>query len=245
MFLLKTSVFLIFIPYIFCKNVGIIGGHRISIQDAPFIASLRLHDMTHWCGSSIIHERFLLTAAHCITPKRRYIVVVGTDKTYQGGEVYEIENIIVHENYSSVNSDNDISIIKLKNALTFGPNVKIITMSDPSDPLVNGMVFNATGWGATQFNGMSSRDLRQVQIPLISWYDCQNAYWPYLITERMVCAGGRGKDVCSGDSGGPLTWQAIQIGITSFGVRCGGLPGVYTMVAALRPWIDRIIAQNL
>ena len=56
------------------------------------------------------------------------------------------------------------------------------------------------------------------------------------------CAGGGGNDTCTGDSGGPLFCSIGQkdvlMGITSQGPkRCGKLPGIYTKVSALIPWI--------
>ncbi|GIY95979.1 clotting factor B [Caerostris extrusa] len=52
-----------------------------------------------------------------------------------------------------------------------------------------------------------------------------------------------------GDSGGPLMMEYegrwIQVGIVSFGYRCGdeGYPGVYTRVSAYMRWINRILSE--
>lgn len=66
------------------------------------------------------------------------------------------------------------------------------------------------------------------------------------VPEKHLCAGGeKGKDVCMGDSGGPLmydndgTYEAV--GIVSFGASkpCGKkfVPGAYTNVHKYLPWI--------
>lgn len=248
MFLLKTIVVLISASYIFCEivsDVGIIGGHRISIEKVPFIASLRLNGTVHWCGSSIIHERFVLTAAHCIVDNRKYKVLVGTDKIDEGGQLYDVDKIIIHEKYSNITNDYDICLIKLNETLTFGSKVKIISLSD-TGIVKKGMWLNTTGWGYTVPKGPISKDLRQVKIPVVPWLSCQFQYRKsYKITPRMICAGGNGKDSCMGDSGGPLTWGDVQIGITSFGAGCGVLPGVYTKISTLKSWITQTIEQNL
>ena len=69
-----------------------------------------------------------------------------------------------------------------------------------------------------------------------------------IVTANMICSGKlRAKrDTCPGDSGGPLFAKRpdgsfVQVGITSWGVGCGGseqgLYGVYTRVAQFAPWI--------
>ncbi|KAK9737486.1 Trypsin [Popillia japonica] len=64
-----------------------------------------------------------------------------------------------------------------------------------------------------------------------------------------MCAGslqGRG-DTCQGDSGGPLqvklegTNLYTVLGVTSFGIKCGLLPAVYTRVSYYVPWIESIV----
>ena len=36
----------------------------------------------------------------------------------------------------------------------------------------------------------------------------------------------------------------MQIGITSFGAGCGVVPGVYTKISAVKPWIEETIEKH-
>lgn len=66
------------------------------------------------------------------------------------------------------------------------------------------------------------------------------------LRDTQLCAGGlRGKDTCSGDSGGPLMKRIKSsyylYGIVSFGPsKCGtkDVPGVYTSVVKYIEWIE-------
>lgn len=72
------------------------------------------------------------------------------------------------------------------------------------------------------------------------------------VTDKQLCAGGqRGKDSCSGDSGGPLMlvrdrnhWFAA--GVVSYGLGCGrkDWPGVYTNITTYYDWIKDTILKN-
>lgn len=58
----------------------------------------------------------------------------------------------------------------------------------------------------------------------------------------MLCAGVQegGKGQCSGDSGGPLTINGVQVGIVSWSVKpcaVAPYPGVYTKVSHYVNWI--------
>ena len=55
-----------------------------------------------------------------------------------------------------------------------------------------------------QSNGPTPEILQKVDVPFVSQDECKNAYGEEDITDRMICAGEKGKDSCQGDSGGPL-----------------------------------------
>ena len=94
--------------------------------------------------------------------------------------------------------------------------------------------------------GKLSQFLMEVDVPLVEREKCIALLAPDLsVPADGLCAGEVGKDACTFDSGGPLFRrgagaEAVQFGIVSFGSGCGrrDKPGVYTRVAAHRPWID-------
>ncbi|SRR5258706_12864651 len=54
----------------------------------------------------------------------------------------------------------------------------------------------------------------------------------------------RGQDTCHGDSGGPLLVDGVLAGVTSGGFPdCPGTLSWDTSVAAVRPWIDDVVAR--
>lgn len=79
--------------------------------------------------------------------------------------------------------------------------------------------------------------------------NCSTVYKPagIILSDRQLCAGGeKGKDTCTGDSGGPLMqlvgFRWVLYGIVSFGPKqCArkGVPGVYTNVPKYIEWIER------
>lgn len=106
-----------------------------------------------------------------------------------------------------------------------------------------------SGWGRTEDSYASSAKLK-VEVPIVARSQCSSKFRVASVTisESQLCAGGeRGKDSCTGDSGGPLmntfrndSGQWYIEGVVSFGSsRCGseGWPGVYTKVGDYLNWI--------
>ncbi|KAF0031032.1 hypothetical protein F2P81_017763 [Scophthalmus maximus] len=114
---------------------------------------------------------------------------------------------------------------------------------DPSDHEENHWGV-ASGWGLTRFMGRSSRFLRKVALPVVSYESCR-ASTEQVITDNMFCAGylDDGVDACSGDSGGPFvvnyrgTW--FLTGVISWGEKCAadGKYGVYTRLGNFLDWM--------
>ncbi|KAJ8712806.1 hypothetical protein PYW08_008110 [Mythimna loreyi] len=227
-------------------NVGIVGGHPISIEQAPFMASIRLYGLIHWCGGSIIHERFILTSASCVGLNMFLRVYVGTDNLLEGGTAYDIEKIIIHEKYNNVTGDYDVGIIKLNESLTFGPKVSTVSLKWNWD-LVKvklGTMLNITGWGFKDPEYRISDELQQTSVPVVSKNICERFIKDYKLTPRMMCTDAIAKDPCVGDEGGPLTYNNIQIGIITKENGCAQFPSVYTRVRAVKRFILTTISTH-
>lgn len=81
--------------------------------------------------------------------------------------------------------------------------------------------------------------------------DCRVRYQAIgaIIMNSMMCAGSTdidGVDGCYGDSGGPLIYKGVVVGLVSFGYDCGVryYPGVYTKVSHYTNWIINTISIN-
>ncbi|KAG8229092.1 hypothetical protein J437_LFUL009561 [Ladona fulva] len=118
------------------------------------------------------------------------------------------------------------------------------------DETFTGQRPTVVGWGTTYYGGKESTVQRQVELPVWRNEECNRSYYQP-ITSAFICAGlsEGGKDACQGDSGGPLMLKRggrwIQIGIVSFGNKCGeaGYPGVYTRVTHYLDWIKQNTAD--
>merc|ERR1719447_1479781 len=148
-----------------------------------------------FCGASIIHERWILTASHCAdVMSTSNVVVVGEHKWSSSSdtsatEKYAIEQILMNPNYDSSTLQNDVALIKLARALTFDANNNVAPVCPPDEnnqyENVNAIV---TGWGTLASGGSQPDELMEVVVPTMTNSECQSAYGSY-ITGDMLCAG--------------------------------------------------------
>jgi secreted trypsin-like serine protease len=234
----------------------IVGGVEAKANSWPWQCRLNisLGDGYELCGASIIDNKFLVSAAHCMInsdknfariPERQYTVFCGDHnrrQTESTEQMVTVRKITVHEGYNPRDTANDIAILELSTSLTFNNFVSPICLPPADVPIGSKCV--VTGWGETEDTGDDSV-LRQVIVPIVSQSVCRVSY-PKLTTGN-VCAGlaEGGKDVCDGDSGGPFVcnvngrWE-LQ-GIVSYGEGCADPEyyGVYTRVTAYKTWIQQ------
>lgn len=238
----------------------IVGGRKALKYEFPYQVALLRRNFWNpayrqFCGGSIIDDRWILTAAHCVTGENVNFVraVVGvTDLSESAGNAVQIEKAIPHEGYNSWTVENDIALLKTKSSIRSSTKEfsNPICLPSPGQQF-NGLVL-ITGFGTTSEGGSTSHQLLAAPLDLLSDDVCKSAYnWEFK-APGMMCAGVMkgGRDSCQGDSGGPLAVRTdpgyVLAGITSYGRGCAraNTPGVYTRVSHYTDWINQKMQSN-
>lgn len=221
----------------------ITGGENTTIGDYPYTVSIRIANY-HYCGGSIISNRVIVTAAHCVyptIPANLHSVQYATSVIGGTKNVIPAERTLRNENYNTTNYNNDVGLLFLTSEIVFNAGANLISLA--SQAPARGVSAVITGWGFLSETGPLASRLQKAIVQIIDRSDCQQMYKGInKITLSMICAGveNGGIDACKWDSGGPLAVSGQLVGIISNGYRCGdpNYPGVYTNVAALKSWIE-------
>ncbi|XP_049809284.1 trypsin-1-like [Schistocerca nitens] len=223
----------------------VVGGQAVAVERFPWQVSLQQRGRHH-CGGALVRPQWALTAAHCVAS---YLglglsVRAGTSTRGSGGVVRAASTAHPHPGFSWTSFDYDVGVVKVADPFVFGATIQAAGLP-LKEPAVGSLV-TVTGWGRLSEHGPPATQLQALTEPVLDPRRCGEAY-AFLggITQRMLCAGfpEGGRDACHGDSGGPLVQRRLLVGIVSWGLGCArpGLPGVFSNVATLRPWITEHI----
>uniref|UniRef100_A0A3Q3K542 Coagulation factor IX n=1 Tax=Monopterus albus TaxID=43700 RepID=A0A3Q3K542_MONAL len=237
----------------------IVGGNEATPGEIPWQVALVSYSadyakMLPFCGGSLLSDLWVITAAHCLIPKKIYFVRVGEHDVSQD-EGPERDHVVADEhihhsyNYTESPYNHDIALLKLADPVEMSDQRRPICLG-PKDFIEditresrNSLV---SGWGTLRSLGLTAPKLQKLEVPYVERTLCKQSSRDH-ITRFMFCAGyhSEQKDSCQGDSGGPHatnykgTW--FLTGIISWGEGCAqyGKYGIYTRLSQYYTWISQ------
>merc|ERR1711976_863421 len=159
----------------------IVGGEETTPNEYPWMAGLFYRGIQQFCGGSLINDRYVLTAAHCVYDMRAsdLSVRLGDHDISTSSETNHVtrsvSEIINHPRYQARTQKNDIALLKLSSPVTISSTVLPVCLP-PQGSRYTGSKATVTGWGTLSSGGSSPDELQEVEVTVLSNIACRRSY---------------------------------------------------------------------
>ncbi|KAI4454420.1 kallikrein-related [Holotrichia oblita] len=191
-------------------------GDLINTRIAPYFAYLTEgYTTTFKCGGAIIHDRFILTAAHCLNDRYFNVFVgVNMEEDLKVLTPYAVEEVRKFPWYDQT-IYYDVGLVKLTTHLVRSDRVQPISLETRFPPM--GAEVSIIGFGLvdctnnpklTQYHLCSRVRSRYLRSAKVTVSGMQN---------RVLYTSTRSRYGCSGDSGGPVVYNGKLVAVVTTG----------------------------
>lgn len=250
-------------------NDFIVGSTFVTEVSSYFVLLSVLNETLYMCGGSFLSAYWGVTAAHCVNmesdvPSAFYILTgikslgklmmnvrlnsLGGLDLPAGVDATKVDEVYIHPNFSRATMDSDIALLSFRG---YDRQDTYLDYHNARDFEGVGTQLTVLGYGVTD-NHTLSNELRGAFVEVLDM-DMYSFMRPRLTPNMMLAFDYKNisddtdnVDACIGDSGGPLYHKGKNtlVGIVSWGVGCGLLPGVYTRMSMFVDWITKVKGEK-
>ncbi|CAK1589989.1 unnamed protein product [Parnassius mnemosyne] len=241
----------------------IVAGWEAEEGQIPHQVSIRMvrdNGQVSSCGGSIIHNEWVLTAAHCLANRVTFVVRFGLTNLTRPEFLVESTRKFIHPGYDEIRAGvqtDDIALLGLEHYIPYGKFIQPCRLQNSEQKNIDytNVRLTVSGFGRTDDawnGGVASEVLRWVYLLGISNQECRRWYPnSTVIKEETICAAyynDTAQSSCQGDSGGPLTvvdvdGKPTMVGVVSFGSNAGcnsPYPSAYVRPGHYHDWFKEV-----
>lgn len=201
--------------------VGLVGGSLRCLRDRPAAT----------CTGTLIAPRVVLTAAHCLFNRRPSDVRVFFGRDSTGAGVFaDVDDGRVHPSFDRATGAFDVALLRLA---TPASAAAVPLATAPLDATLVGSNVRIVGFGVDDAKVAGAKRTGTAQVSSV-----EATVFRYEPAPAMTC---------SGDSGGPVLFDAGEgerlIGVTRSGDEACSASGTALRIDALRSFIDPFVAS--